>query len=427
MRRLNQIIAAAIGTFTLFGASVEHSNGLAIPSELYMLSGGRSHLYTQSYLKRWMPDSYFVRVSGDCEFERRIPEVTTIVNPAEGARFVVDLIEGNEFGVIATDTVTLRVGSPKSSNNVKVQILGDSFVQGSFYRTALVDSTLVSGITTIGLRKLSGTDSHFDEGRGGWTLKSYFTISKGEFTPYSGFMQPTDGRRYLGDCRFWVNCHKVESGELSDFESRYQCGRFEECSKLFDAATGRAVAPKKGDLMWDTDHYICYNGKKWIKEDIDESAWKFSYEKYLAIWNLEAPDFLFETLGLNDFRDSLDADYSEWDSMIAELKDSYLKANPKGKFAIVIPCSSCGSLNNRRGDFTVRQNACMWRFRKHLVDTFDHRKNEGYHLVDMGITIDNENGYRTDKDGLQVGNPHPYPNYPEMGVPLAAFIQYYRN
>ena len=42
------------------------------------------------------------------------------------------------------------------------------------------------------------------------------------------------------------------------------------------------------------------------------------------------------------------------------------------------------------------------------------------------ITIDNEKGYNRNRDGIQTGNPHPYPNYPTMGIPLAAFIQYYR-
>ena len=28
---------------------------------------------------------------------------------------------------------------------------------------------------------------------------------------------------------------------------------------------------------------------------------------------------------------------------------------------------------------------------------------------------------------VQTGNPHPYPNYPAMGLPFAAFIQYYRD
>ena len=57
---------------------------------------------------------------------------------------------------------------------------------------------------------------------------------------------------------------------------------------------------------------------------------------------------------------------------------------------------------------------------------FDRREAEGIYIVDMGAAIDGENGYRRGRDGLQTGNPHPYPNYPAMGVPLAAFLQYYR-
>lgn len=144
------------------------------------------------------------------------------------------------------------------------------------------------------------------------------------------------------------------------------------------------------------------------------------------MWNLDAPKFFAQMLGLNDYRDSLTADYREWNKKIAEMKESYYKAVPDGKFIILIPCTTCGSLNNIRGDFTLRQNASMWQLRKNIIDTFDGRESEGYYVVDIGITIDNEKGYNRNRDGIQTGNPHPYPNYPTMGIPLAAFIQYYR-
>lgn len=434
MIRLIRLIFGLFPAFIAFPVSSAESvsNDCALPSELYMLPKGTNNLYTQSFLRRWLPYEYFVRVDGNCSFEKRVPNVTSIVNPHDGDRLVVDLVHCEDFKSLKTDTVTLRVSERTASdisNSVSVQIIGDSFVQGSFYQTALIDSCYVPGIRMVGLRQHSDGGNNFDEGRGGWTMKDYFSINKDELKPYSGFMQPVDSRRYLGARKFWINCHKVLSGEFSDFESRYQCGCFENCAKLFDAITGLPLKPTKGDLMWDTDKncYICFNGKRWEEQpDENEKDWEFNYSKYLEIWQLEAPDFLFETLGLNDFRDIIDADYSEWDAMVTKMKDSYIKANPKGIFVIVIPCSSCGSMNNRRGDFTVRQNACMWNFRKHLIETFDNRKDEGYFLVDMGITIDNEKGYRTDSEGLQTGNPHPYPNYPAMGMPLAAFIQYYR-
>lgn len=423
-------IILTIASCVTLGAELPAESRTALPSVLYMLPGSRTDLFTQAYVSTAVPAPVFVRVSGNCGFERRIPSVTTVVNPEDGMVMRVDVVDALSFDTVATDAITLRVARPRVAEpEVTVQIIGDSYVQGSFYRTALVDSANVPGIHMVGLRALTDADSQYDEGRGGWTLRDYFTISKGEFTPYSGFMQPDDDRRYLGACKFWINCHRVNNGELTDFESRYQCGRFGGCLRRFDAATGLPTAPRKNDLMWDGDKqcYICYDGKRWREcRDEDESKWSFNYSKYLGIWQIQAPDFLFETLGLNDWRDSLDADYGEWDEMLCRMKDSYLKANPEGKFAVVIPCSSCGSMYNRRGDFTARQNECMWRFRRHLVKRFDNCSDEGIYLVDMGITIDNENGYRVDGEGLQTGNPHPYPNYPAMGMPLAAFIQYHR-
>ena len=43
----------------------------------------------------------------------------------------------------------------------------------------------------------------YDEGRGGWTVKKYFEIPKGEMTSYHGYMQPVGEYRYWGSCEFW--------------------------------------------------------------------------------------------------------------------------------------------------------------------------------------------------------------------------------
>ena len=76
-----------------------------------------------------------------------------------------------------------------------------------------------------------------------------------------------------------------------------------------------------------------------------------------------------------------------------------------------------------------------------LIRNFDAREQDGFYLLDAGINTDNEHGYRLasgatavpfekcpgeEKLRVQAGNPHPYPNYPAMSLPFAAFIQYYR-
>lgn len=431
--KASPILHAILASVALATPPFAHGkpNALALPSEIYILSDQQTDLYTQPFVRRWHPDTEYVRVKGNCDFVRRLPQVTTISHATDGTQLHFSLIEGDGFTTTDCDSLTIRVGQidPTRTSTVTVQIVGDSYVQGAFYKAALIDSAYVSGIRTVGLRKVIDGGDNFDEGRGGWRLSTYFTISKGPNTPYAGFMQPQGDMRYIGATAFWRNCHRVMSGELSDFESRYQCGRYEHLASQFDPKTGRKLNPKKHDLMYDndTEAYILFDGRRWRTcTDIDESTWDFDYGKYLKIWDIPSPDFLFETLGLNDFRSALEADYTQWDAQLTRMKESYLKAVPGGKFIIVIPCSTCGSLQNRRGDFTLRENACMWEFRRHLIDTFDHRTAEGYWIVDMGITIDNDGGYRTDHEGLQTGNPHPYPNYPTMGRPLAAFIQYHR-
>lgn len=405
---------------------------LALPSVLYMLPGVDTDLFTEAFVSRYNPQAAAVRADGSCSFAKRLPRVVTVSDPTDGDSVYFQLVDLETFDDIQRDTLTLRVAQNDllaDLPTVTAQIIGDSFVQGAFFRDALVDSAYVPSLRLVGMREVTDGNGACDEGRGGWTLEHYFTIPKAPDAPYHGFMHPQGDMRYLGATGFWMNVHRVASGELSDFESRYQCGRFGRYASRFRPADGYPVIPQKGDVMWDTarEVYVRYDGKRWQQvKDMDEQTWTFDYGKYLATWDIEAPQFLFETLGLNDWRYGLDADYSQWDDRLRTLKESYLQAVPSGTFAIVIPCSTCGTPENRRGDFTTLQNAAMWRFRKHLVDTFDHREDEGYHIVDMGITIDNENGYRRDADGLQVGNPHPYPNYPTMGRPLAAFINWHR-
>ena len=91
-------------------------------------------------------------------------------------------------------------------------------------------------------------------------------------------------------------------------------------------------------------------------------------------------------------------------------------------------------------NFTHLCNAKMWEARRLMIEEYDNRDAESIYLVDVGIMIDEEFGYSTTTDipfseyegtetikvqGLQT--PHPSPSYPNAGMPLAAFIQYFRD
>ena len=419
-------------------------NDICLPSKLWMLQGERNDIFVQPFLKRWRPYNDFVRFSiprNSGKLMRALSHVATVKDMPDGTVLKVDLVNGDEFETVKTCKSKLLMATPKTgSKKVVAQVIGDSFTHGKFYEYALLDSGFVPNLKLSGL--LKSRDGQHNEGRGGWTLQSYFNVPMRADRSFHGFMQPEDGR-YWGVRGYWRMAWRcVRKTQPKGFEPFYSCGRYDDYVNRFDEKTGILLDPKAGDMQYDSDanEMLRFDGSNWVKTDASKIRWRFDYGKYLEMWNIEPPQFLFVMLGLNDFRGKLDADFTQWGKNIAVAKESYLKACPGGKFVICIPCSTCGSIDNAAGDFTPRQNAAMWRFRKWLIDNFDNREKDGFYLLDTGIATDNENGYNFLPAGsvtepffkgkgvlkVQTGNPHPYPNYPTMGYPLAAFIQYYR-
>ncbi len=421
-------------------------NDICLPSKLWLLSDTQNDLFVQPFLKRWRPYDDFVRFSlntgGRDAFARRLSHVASISKPIEGSVLTVDLVNGDEFETVKQVKTTIRVGRKGvGDTDVYAQIIGDSFTHGRFYQDALVNSGVVPKLHLVGL--LNGGGGQFNEGRGGVALSTYFGVPTREIQFYHGFQQP-DGYRYWGARAFWVMAWRCFRGtQPKGFEPTYSCSRYDACLPRFDEQTGVLKNPKAGDLQYDNaaKGFVAWDGTAWKPVDAKSLTWSFDYAKYLEMWELKKPQFLFVLLGLNDFRGNLKADFTQWGARIRIVKESYLKACPGGKFVICIPCSTCGSIDNLAGDFTPRQNAAMWRFRDWLIKTFDRREADGYYLLDAGIATDNDHGFGSAKGSIlvpfekykgterlqvQAGNPHPYPNYPAMGLPFAAFIQYYR-
>lgn len=432
-----------LGLMTAWGAVA--ANDICLPSTLWMLSDTQNDIFVQPLIRRWRPYDDFVRFSAEenkMGFSRRLSRVASVSRPVEGAVLKTELVNGEEFETVKTVRSTIRVGTKGAgTKTVYAQILGDSFTNdGAFFKQVLLNGQIVPGLRLVGLRKHA--EGQYDEGRGGWRMEDYFRPSKYDWQAYNGYFHPVDGR-YWGATAFWQNAWMcMRKTEPKGFEPRYSCSRFDDFVDRFDEKTGVLLAPESGDYQYDSAKkaFLRYDGKAW--QTVDEAAlkWEFDYGKYLAMWKLTPPQFLFVMLGLNDFRENLNADFSTWGRQVAVVKDSYLKACPEGRFVICIPSSTCGSIDNAAGDFTPRQNAAMWRFRDWLIKTFDGREKDGFYLLDAGIGIDEENGFTFVQDGpavpfsgcadgrirVQKGTPHPYPNYETLGLPLAAFIQYYR-
>ena len=419
-------------------------NDICLPSALYMLADTPNDVFVQPFLKRWRPYNDFVRfgMKDKNAFSRRLSHVATVSKPTDGAVLHVDLVNGDEFKTVKRLAPVLRVGRKGvGEKDVYAQIIGDSLTHGRFFQAALLDSGYVPKLHLVGLLKFA--DGQYNEGRGGWSLASYFSVPSRPGRSYHGFMQP-EGARYWGNRAFWKMAWRcVRKTQPKGFEPSYSCARFDSCVTRFDEQTGVLLNPAKGDVQFDEGEksFVRYDGAAWRAVPAQSLKWRFDYGKYLQMWNIPPPQFLFVSLGVNDFRGRLNADYSTWEQQITTMKESYLAACPDGKFVIAIPISTCGSIDNAAGDFTPLQNAAMWNFRNWLIQTFDKREKDGFYLLDGGIATDNDYGFNLAKGSVtvpfegctgeenlrvQTGNPHPYPNYVTMGLPFAAFIQYHR-
>jgi len=425
-------------------------NDICIPAKLYMLSDVQNNVFVEPLMKRWRPYDDVVRFSGSARFQRCLQRVASIAEPEEGTTVNLSLINQNYFDTIKTVNSSVIVGKQGiGTDTVIVSIIGDSFTQGAFFKDALLVKGYVPKIKLIGLRDISGYPGQFDEGRGGWTLGKYFTVTFKKQDAYNGLFQPNSEIRYWGSTDFWKLANAIRLNPKAEwtFGDSYNAGRYGTRSLLFDEKSGYKVNPEKNDLMYDNaqESYVKFDGKQWLKADHSGFTWDVDYGKYLSMWKLKAPSVLAEFLGLNDFRGAKDPsaiDFTGWNTQAEKLAASYHKAVPGGKFVLMIPSSACGIPDNASGDFTTRQNACMWEHRRNIIEKFDRRESEHIYVVDAGIAIDNLNGTNFTTDSVyikpysgykgtetipvQKGNPHPYPNYPTMGISLAAFIQKYR-
>lgn len=442
------MLVLLVSMYQSFGQSFQ--NDICLPSKLYMLSETQNDIFTEPLIKRWRPHNDVVRFTGTATYQRRLQRVASLNVPKENTTITISLVNQDEFKTIKSITSTIVVGEKGvGANSIPVSIIGDSFTHGAFFKEALLVKNYVPNIKMIGLREVKDYPGQFDEGRGGWTLARYCNVSNKRTQAYNGFWQPEGKYKYWGSTAFWLLVKDIQSNPQGDwsFGEKYNTSRFESKAGFYDDKNGYRLNPNVDDVIYDNakDQYVRFDGSKWKKVDSEEFSWSFNYGKYLSMWQLNTPLILAEFLGLNDFRNAPDPtniDFASWNTQMEKVISSYLKAVPDGRFVLMIPSSTCGILDNKSGDFTTKQNACMWELRRNIIEKFDNRENENIYIVDSGIAIDNIDGTRFLSDStytlpyagylgkeriaVQTGNPHPYTNYPTMGISLAAFIQKYR-
>ena len=90
-----------------------------------------------------------MRFSGDCVYSRKLNRVASVDTPVDGSNMKIELVNSDEFEIIKEKAISICVGKKGiGTQEVTVQILGDSFVQRSFFQGRVAVEELYSRYKT---------------------------------------------------------------------------------------------------------------------------------------------------------------------------------------------------------------------------------------------------------------------------------------
>ena len=122
-----QISVAMDGTENL-------KNDICLPKYLYMLSDTRNDVFVEPFIRRWRPSSDIVRFNSQSPMIEQTTRHICLAQPIPWQTLGVNLYN-EELEVVKSHTSIIRVGEKGTgSGEVRVQIVGDSYVHGGFFQ-----------------------------------------------------------------------------------------------------------------------------------------------------------------------------------------------------------------------------------------------------------------------------------------------------
>lgn len=409
-------------------------NEVVSPLKQYILDNYENSKYFRALFRRFRPQDESYRIEGG-EW-KNAGEFARVTNPTAETTGVSIKVYNIEFEEVSSISFDVVIGNQATDNGlVNGVYIGDSLSYNASYIVKV--NSLLPNLAWDGMRRSYG-GAVDGEGRGGWTVGSYFTkITGGSTDSFTPFMHPIDPYKYFGGTDFWK---EVKSGSTA-----YGINGFaDKAIEIgFDAVTGLLTSPSINDCMYNhaNTRYERWDGSAWVEILESTLDFSFNFAKYRSTWNITQPDIVPIMLGTNDFRSqsseaAIDSLWNTWKTRVEEIVTSIHADNSATKVAIMIAPSVTGILDNVNGDFTTKQGAMMWYSRKLIIQDFDDREAEGIYLVDAGTSIDptygitlNEELPYSDFTGsqrrlTQSNTPHPSTQgYYQLGIPLAAWIQ----
>lgn len=432
------------------GGSSELSPDFLLPSNIYVLNGVQRNLWHQSLMNRWNPNNFYLQFKGTASYQRRTPLVASLKSGnTDGKTVVVNIVDYRTMTEGTSKTATVKVGTPNDASlpSIKVQFMGSSTVQLLYFEYALTH--FVSNYELVGLRHKADDSNLKHEGRGGASLANYATINTSAIGHFYPYWQPSGNYRFWGVTDFWkyAKLHPNDDTATSvqpDGSRPYYNGCYVSSALAKFDSDGLLISPQSGDIMYFTSasKFKVYNGSTWVETTQGSYTWGFDYSKYLSMWGFDSPDVVCITLGSNDFRLSpLPINFASWNSNMEALIASMKQANANIK---VVICNQ-GPFGNygKDGEPSYLMNYKMWLHLQDIISTFDNRQDENIYVLAQGSEISAEYGFTpvTTGDNIKVTDlyqgtekitikgydiVHPILSLPNMGVPIAAFLQYIR-
>lgn len=345
--------------------------------------------------------------------------------------FVVRDAEGNEFSLCgcSSDALPLSLGPTLATLvNRPVHVFFDNLIAGdgseyrwSTYAAEATGDTLADEWTFLGDAPLS--DEVFivawdDEGTPVGVGATTLSVSAADA---GAGLNPTI--LFLGDS---TTAGGVYARAMLDLFDEDPMG----ATTVGTVVTGRAS--HEGRSGWKISDYFD-DSRGGQNPFYSEASGGFDYAHYLAESGLEAPDYFFVHLGINDvFTIATDDVPDRIARMLTRLDgffENILSVAPETEIAIgltIVPCATeSGFTANYMGSYTranYKPRIAMW---ARLV--IEHYRERDVHLVPLNATIDSWNGFPNEPEGEGIRHTNAvHPNslgYGQMGETIYSWLK----
>ena len=347
---------------------------------------------------------------------------------------------------ISVETVDFKDTTP-----VRLLSIGDSITRMGGYVEQV--QNVLPNTATVGTISYAN-EKIAREGRGGWTLKKYFTYIGSSDNLDSPFLFPTtvSGTHYKGNTADWKKVINASATDITYGGLQKMARGWQDTGNYLYDQNGYYISPEIGDVMVDPSlplgtQWIEWDGSSWVPLKEQPTSFEVNFTKYMerfkAAYPNGAPTHVSILLGANDFGtyDTL-LDMPGFLSYLETLIASIHNYDESIKIILCTPTLSPNeNLVTSDKERYQRYNRNMKLATYYLLEKYDNDASLARHIyiAPLTLTLDTTNGFNftttqnlingiTTQETKATEDIHPNSlGHQQMGNTLAAVIQKFRS